>query len=279
MITFVPVGGLANRMRAIDSALRLAADCHTGLRIVWFKDHGLNCRFDELFQPIEAAVPTEVKDAGLADLCLLDRPRRRNFHIPRLPQQILFGNRFYEEEVKRLQNAGFDFRSAVQSRKNSYIASFLHFYTGSNPGKKFEHFRPVADLQQQIDRFFSQIDGQRPIGVHIRRTDHIDSIRNSPTEIFIEAMEQELRLVPETRFYLATDSDEEKERLIRRFGNHILCSGHTARRDSSDGIRDALVEMYILAGCRKILGSQNSSYSETAAEIGNITLQTIRKQG
>lgn len=159
MITFVPVGGLANRMRAIDSALRLAADCHTGLRIVWFKDHGLNCRFDELFQPIEAAIPTEVKDAGLADLCLLDRPRRRNFHIPRLPQQILFGNRFYEEEVKRLQNAGFDFRSAVQSRKNSYIASFLHFYTGSNPGKNSNIFVPLPTCNNRSTGFSAKSTG------------------------------------------------------------------------------------------------------------------------
>ena len=28
MITFVPVGGLANRMRAIDSAIALAQDTH-----------------------------------------------------------------------------------------------------------------------------------------------------------------------------------------------------------------------------------------------------------
>ena len=50
MITFVPVGGLANRIRSIQSAISLSGDDE--LRIYWFKDQGLNCNFYQLFEPI-----------------------------------------------------------------------------------------------------------------------------------------------------------------------------------------------------------------------------------
>lgn len=40
MITLVPVGGLANRMKAIDAAIALAQKVSTELRIIWYKDQG-----------------------------------------------------------------------------------------------------------------------------------------------------------------------------------------------------------------------------------------------
>lgn len=44
-ITFVPVGGLANRMRAVASAVTLAAKSDSDLSIVWFQDWALNAPF------------------------------------------------------------------------------------------------------------------------------------------------------------------------------------------------------------------------------------------
>lgn len=52
-ILLVPVGGLANRMKAIDSAIKLSRKTNSELHIIWFKDRGLNCRFDQLFEPID----------------------------------------------------------------------------------------------------------------------------------------------------------------------------------------------------------------------------------
>ena len=41
-ILLVPVGGLANRMKAIDSAIKLSRKANSELHIIWFKDRGLN---------------------------------------------------------------------------------------------------------------------------------------------------------------------------------------------------------------------------------------------
>ena len=52
-LTLIPVGGLANRMRTINSVIEFCNGDNRDLSIIWFLDHGLNCSFYDLFQPIE----------------------------------------------------------------------------------------------------------------------------------------------------------------------------------------------------------------------------------
>ena len=52
MITFVPAGGLGNRMKSIAAAIRLAQAVDDELEVIWFQDWGLGCRFDQLFKPL-----------------------------------------------------------------------------------------------------------------------------------------------------------------------------------------------------------------------------------
>ena len=54
MLTLIPIGGLANRLRSIASGVALARDYGQTLHIYWFKDAGLNCRFDDLCLPPDA---------------------------------------------------------------------------------------------------------------------------------------------------------------------------------------------------------------------------------
>ena len=65
-ITLVPVGGLANRMKAMDAAYHLAKSCQSQLRVIWFKDQGLNCRFDQLFQHPTDSIIT-IREATFCD--------------------------------------------------------------------------------------------------------------------------------------------------------------------------------------------------------------------
>lgn len=51
-ITLVPLGGLANRMRAIVSGYTLALDTGMPLHVVWLRNHDLNCSFNTLFRPL-----------------------------------------------------------------------------------------------------------------------------------------------------------------------------------------------------------------------------------
>lgn len=86
-ITFVPVGGLANRMRAVASAVMLAGKTKSELSIIWFRDWALNAPFYQLFKPVDREVAC-LRDASRLDYALLDRPRSKNFHFPLLGTSI-----------------------------------------------------------------------------------------------------------------------------------------------------------------------------------------------
>lgn len=271
-IIHVPVGGLANRMKAIGAAVALSNDVQATTTIIWYKDKGLNCPFDELFEPIENKLVT-LRENSIFDLFLYDRPRKKNFCIPRFFQKFLFDQAMYEQDVCTRSHEGFDFLSWCLGKK-SYIAGYVYFYPKEN--NKFSIFHPKAELMERI-RETVKLFGKQTIGVHIRRTDNIESIQKSPTHLFIERMKAEVEKNPDTKFYLATDSDEEKNTMKEIFKERIITSPKQADRNSPQGIKDALVEMYVLSMTSKIFGSVKSSFSQTAAEIGGITCEFIKQ--
>ena len=273
MITLVPVGGLANRMKAIDSAIALAREVNTGLQIIWYKDQGLNCRFDELFQQIHVD-NIRLKEASFLDLYINDRPRKKNFYLPKPFQRLLFDDCIYEADATERFYKGFDFKEWAK-QKRVYLASCVYFFHSDNK-KLFDVFAPIASLQEKINRR-SALFNEHTIGIHIRRTDNISSIKESPTELFIEQIKKEIEQCSDANFYLASDSQEDKRILIETFGSRIMTSDKPADRNSVSGMQDALVEMYTLAQTSKILGSAKSSYSETAAQISGIDCVILKK--
>lgn len=273
MITLVPVGGLANRMKAIDSAIALAGEVNTGLQIIWYKDQGLNCRFDELFQQIHVD-NIRLKEASFLDLYINDRPRKKNFYLPKPFQRLLFDDCIYEADATERFYKGFDFKEWAK-QKRVYLASCVYFFHSDNK-KLFDVFAPIASLQEEINRR-SALFNEHTIGIHIRRTDNISSIKESPTELFIKQIKKEIEQCKEANFYLASDSEEDKRILTETFGSRIMTSDKPADRNSVSGMQDALVEMYTLAQTTKILGSAKSSYSETAAQISGIDCVILKK--
>lgn len=284
MITLVPVGGLANRMRAIASAATLAEKCNTRLRIIWFKDAGLNCRYDELFEPpVEQpagypcyAPQVNVREASRLDLLRYDRPRKGNLHLTRFLLRREFNACLEEDEVIRRRDEGFDFTAWVGTHGNVYIASYIAFVPYENELLR-SLFTPVAPILEKINKISTDFN-QHTTGVHIRRTDNIHSIRLSPLSLFIERMEEEIRQDPEANFYVASDSPDDKAELIRLFGNRIVTHAFDTRRNSKQGIRDAAAELFVLSRTQKILGSAWSSFSEVAAQINNRECIILKKE-
>lgn len=258
-------------MKAIDAAVALSQEAHINLRILWFKDRGLNCRFDQLFEPLNLNGNT-VKEASFIDKLLYDRPRRRNFYIPRLFQRVFFDACIYEKEATRLFYQHFDFLTWAKD-KNCYLASCVYFRQ-QKERPYFNTFQPTEHIRQQIDTLCRNFN-ESTIGIHIRRTDNIASIRQSPTDLFIAKMREAIAEDNRCRFYLATDSEEEKNRIKKLFGNRILTYPRAANRNSVQGIQDALTELYILSRTKKIFGSMQSSYSETAAQISGIHCELL----
>lgn len=274
-LTLVPVGGLANRMKAIDAAIQLISGTDLALKIYWFRDKGLNCRFDQLFQLLDLPQVSLI-EATSFDSFSYDRPRKRNLYIPRFFQLFYFDDCVYEAEATERMYQHFDFRSWAIN-KRTYLASCVYFFPPAPDARLFQFFHPVPALQQRIDEV-SRTFGNRCVGVHIRRTDNLSSINESPTKLFIDRMQMMVQSDENTCFYLASDSPEEKSKMKAIFGERILTSVTDLSRNSVQGIQDALVELYVLSKTKMILGSVKSSYSETAAQIGQIECQFMKKE-
>lgn len=268
-IDYVPVGGLGNRMRAIAGAIELGRQTGQPVRILWFRDAGLGCRFNQLFLPLQAE-GVSLREASSADYLLLDRPRPRNLFLPRLWQRLFYGLRIEERATAAGMYAGKDFVQWVKGH-HTWMASYHYFHSLTIPQGIYAPFRPLPHLQQRIDAMAAKL-GDHPVGIHIRRTDHVQAISESPTEAFIRRMQQ---LPPETRFYLATDDEDEKSTLKKAFPGRVFTAESKADRGSLAGMEDALVEMYILSRTSLILGSAGSSFSATAANIGGIQLEIV----
>lgn len=261
-LLLVPAGGLANRMHAIASAYNMCRRADVAMRVLWFQDWALHAPFHAIFRDSDLI---EVCEASLVDDVVYDRPRRRNFRVPRLFQNLLFDQRIDEEQVTALVEQDFDFVQWARGH-NSYMSCFREFGTFDDAIYS-RLFRPVAQVEEQVERLVSQL-GTRAIGFHIRRTDNRRSIENSPLSLFVEAGQRELANCPDTKIFLATDDEPTKRQLTEVFGDRLVMQQAEADRSSTQGIRGGLVDLYTLARTEIVYGSEGSSFSIMAGKIG-----------
>ena len=264
-ITLVPVGGLGNRIRVIESGIRLAKVVNSMLKIIWFKDKGMGSRYDQLFCPI-ADENIQVIDALFTDF-FYDRPRLKNFFLPYFSEKLLFDFCLYEKQTCN-QLKIIDYED-ISINKNIYIASFVPFYV-NHKNNYYDLFKPIPELQEKIDKVV-ELFTCNTVGVQIRRGDNTTSTELSPTSLFIDKMNTE----KDSLFYLATDSNEVKENLTNLFHERVLYQNCLLDRRSKQGIQQALIELFILSKTKKIYGSYYSSFGEVAALIGKTDFEIL----
>lgn len=170
--------------------------------------------------------------------------------------------------------------------------SFPYFVSFQNiPTKGFKYIEHLTDINPKDRQFVSYAEFHRndperwtahlrnvkfkvkspicnTIGVHIRRTDNAACIRLAPLDYFIEAMKKE----GEANFYLATDCVKTKAIVLDIFGANIISNNFCLYRDTEMGMINAIYDFVSLSQCKKIIGSNASSFSELAARYGNIPL-------
>lgn len=271
-ITLIPVGGLANRMRAIASAVELSRICDCRLNVYWFRDMGLNARFGDIFCGMNLD-KVNIYEGDFTDKLLYDRPRKYNLWLSEISQKMFFSRCIYEKEVNSYCRDIERFKKLL-CNGNLYISS-CYPVIDYPESLLSDIFRPIDEIQTEVMARIARMSDCR-IGVHIRRTDHTVAINNSPNELFYAAIDEELLHNETLTIYLATDSEEVKAAFADRYGDKVFYSSIRADRNSISGIREAVVEMYMLSMTDKIFGSCGSSYSEIAAALGGITLKVLK---
>jgi len=255
ILCIVQNGGLCNRMRTMAGVIGLSKMLNQKVVFVWINKPDMNIFFHQLFEDFPYTV--------------IDLQRRgRVFKILDFLKKHWRGKVIDDTYV----------RENCKQHINEHIGNLLHknllIDTCENITLSidFSIFHPLPSLIAQRD---ARIDGST-IGVHIRRLDNVLSIKYSPTELFVHRMKQEIEQNPSVYFYLATDSLEEERTLKDIFGGRIICfAKRSLDRNNPDGIEDALIELYNLSRCKKIIGSYYSSFSDTAAYWGNIPKEIV----
>ncbi len=272
-----PIGGLANRMRAIASGISLAHELDADFEIIWAVNDELYARFDDIFEVPEILknkiqYPRKIKYAFSYSV-----PRKKNLFVSSVFLKRF--NRCLLSDIKDWKLTENDEKSHLlqyfsgTKDLSGYIQGGTNFFP-YQPGFYRSLFSPKKNIQVEIDEVILRM-GPLRTGVHIRRTDNTQSICHSPLEIFKENIIDLLGNNPEMKFYLATDSETVKSDFKKLFKTALICDDNPASRTTLSGIRSAVKEMFILSRCQTIYGSYYSSFSEAAALLGDVTLETI----
>lgn len=267
MIYLTPEGGLCNRMRSIASVWLLARRSGQELVVNWWRTDDMNCAFRQLFQTGHLPFLVREHNAVGARGPWFKVGQRVGEQVRRLAGQAVLDTagsaRLIDQEVPLLQWAR---RGHAHIRTNSKILD--------GPGL-FRIFQPLPWVQSIIDAYAPSL--RNSTGVHIRRTDNLKSVQLSPTGCFIELLHRTSLVDPSSKIFVATDSPQAYAELKMEFGERVFEHAKRAwERDDPRAIEDAVVDLYCLAQCRRLLGSYWSSFSDTAWQINNIEHAIVR---
>lgn len=265
-VYIIPFEGICNRMRAIASGVMVAKKIGSPAVIFWNKEKRCNCWFGDLFEPVVEDGVTVVENRSLINAI----PKRGNLKLPLLLQKIKYSQVVYLFN----ENTDGDIMSVIKSDADDILlessASMGDHYPVNNL------FTPLKQLREKVDAISTTFDRPNVIGIHIRGTDNKISKRFSTLDKFIARIDNEIGTNAAARFFVATDEIAARHELIRRYGKRIIYCDDLPDRNSVEGLRGAIVELYCLSKTSHVIGSCGSTFSGTAAEIGGIPLEECR---
>jgi hypothetical protein len=298
-----PVGGLANRIRVIESGLNLCVKIKAELIVLWELNDNLNARFDHLFEPDSRFTVIHLNPglnfgrSGLLRYFPDKKPSGWRQIVYALSKKIarIRGEIWYDDlhEIFKdlhpiyhpdsgLNQTGIAIKA--QSKIDKLLTPHLNkgetFYLSSSWKISLNNetqlkLKPIPRLHSRIDSV--EIDKENTVGFHIRRTDHEWSKSHSGIEKFKAAMQLEISANEQVKFFVATDSPEVLTELKEAFAGRISHVVHqTMNRNLSEGIDSAIIDLYCLARCSKIYGSYLSTFSELAGQIGDIEVHEAK---
>ena len=262
-IKIIPTGGLCNRLRAIATTIAIAKHYNCSLSIYWNNSRGLKANFADLFEPIHIEKVHLIENTqwlyhinGTKDYLL------RKWFLRLGNEQVVFNHSIYTQG------------DIYQKLKSHYKGNLLLIscYPMCTDYQIQNIFVPKRELQLRIDQITS-IFSENMIGVHIRRTDNIASIKSSPIDVFVHLMQLEIEKEDTVKFYVASDDEKVKKELQDKFPGRVITLMNDTSRDSLEGMKFAVLDLFCLSKTKKILGSVASSYSQIAAEIGGIKVE------
>jgi hypothetical protein len=273
-VDLITRAGLANRLRSIDSAINFANILGARLAVSWPSNEALAGRYEDIFEPTEKFSVTS------------DTRRKKSSWVDKLFSGLGLSKTISEgllqKPVKVRTNAGGE-NLYLLSLPVARLRPWCLWYTIETDHafcypEDYTWLMPVAPIRDVIGQFTTRL-GPECVGVHIRRGDHAQAIAKSPLSAFLREMDARLQSEARSKFYLATDDNQVRREMVDAFGSAIVCQHEVSERQSLDGVRQAVVDLFCLAHCHQIWGSVGSSFTELAFHIGVGDLYMIEGDG
>ena len=235
-------GGFCNRFRAIVSAVLWAEDIDARLEIYWPVEKGhMPVPLEHLIVPDSIPRVTYVRNGYIRAKQVLSVEDMEASIQASIHEIIIQSySMFHNDLINRTE------RGVSMLRKIKIVPSLTYIAHKA---------MPAGEL----------------IGLHIRRTDHVKCIAASPLSAFEELVSKTLGSMSDlsemrgTRFLLATDDAEVKQRFRDLYGDAIVSPVVTLGRMTESQQEMGVVDWLLLQGCSRIYASAGSSFSELAA--------------
>jgi hypothetical protein len=275
VIILKPFGGLCNRLRLIASGLTLARDIGTSARVIWKTGPDMVARFEDLLEPIAGVTVIgngRYRFVQSPHSC----PRPAAPVVTALNRALGVRHAYFETDIPMIWEGRVDLRT-VPADETILLCTCQSLEPAAD--LDFGWVTPQPAIAARIATLRAGRQRSRAIGVHVRRTDHVESTRDSPLDLFVSRIEAEQAADGGVQVFLATDDPAVERTLVDRFGSGtVQTRPKRFGRDSVEAIQDAVVDLFALAGTSRILATAASSFSETAAAIGGIPLTILRRE-
>jgi hypothetical protein len=259
-------------MYAISSAYALAQNTGRKLTVIWELDQGLNAPFESLFQPISGiTVISKKKHLNV----FTNQFRKRWPNLFRKYMEKKYGSYFTRSDMDDLRKEDDNKpKKALEALtdKDLYIEYYYHFVPNTYLPLIF---KPLPQIQNRIEKIVASFSANT-IGLQIRRTDNIHAIKNSPIHLFTGKMDMDILSDEKVSYFLATDSPEVVAFMQNKYSGRIINATDNRSRNSREGVKQAVVDLYCLSRTSRIYGSYGSTFSDAAHLIGNIPIEILK---
>lgn len=266
MLIIDPAGGLCNRLRALDSAIALAKAINKPLHLIWRRNNRLNelnCNFSSLFN-----IPDIITKLSQPYTPHFVKRIIKNLYL----YQFKCQRTYFQKDIENLLKRNYNFVK-IRNYRSIYISTASKFYNNPHP---FSDLVPKPKISNIVNDIVNRFNSNT-VGVHIRRTDNINSRSISGIKKFMKKMDGEIHQNPQINFFLATDDPKVEKFLVERyFEKVIVYPKRDLKRSNPVAIEDALIDLLCLSKTTKILGSYWSSFTDIASQINNVKLVIVR---
>ncbi|MDO4695481.1 hypothetical protein [Porphyromonas sp.] len=273
-LTLVPKGGLTDRLKVIASAISLALEAETRMDIIWFSDERLYCPSYRLFtlDPMLEEAGIFIREATAKDWFFNDLPQTGNGFLSYPFLFFRYDRCFSPKDIRSIcENGQEQLLSLFRGREHILISSETSLGDHRN---MFDLMKASVEVKNAFQSNISDWS-DNVVGVHLDSCRKNDVCHHNPIELFIKRMQGMIEDDPSVSFFIASDMPEERERLSTVFAGRIFMPHTVSLLNTPKGCINAFGELLALSQTKHILSTKGGSFSQVAALIGNISLETL----